>query len=335
MRILVIGGTVFVGRAIVDAALAAGHEVTRFHRGQTRAEASGTVETIRGDRDGGLDALAGRTWDVVIDTCGYVPRVVRASAEFLRNAAPFYVFVSTISVYADFDTIGLDESSKLGELEDGTTETVDAATYGPLKVSCERAVADVYGDRSLIVRPGVIVGPHDPTDRFTYWMARVASGGDVLAPGSPDAPIQFIDARDLATWLVGAIERGETGVFNTVGPGTATTWGAVLFACCETAKRHVRVRWLPDEFLLANDLSAWKDLPLWLPPSEGKQGVFQVDGSKAHDAGLTHRSTDAIVRDTMEWWRTRGTPEISAGVSPERAAEILATWDAQQESATP
>jgi 2'-hydroxyisoflavone reductase len=334
MRILVIGGTVFVGRAIVDAAVAAGHEVTRFHRGKTTAEAPGAVETILGDRDGGLDALAGRTWDAVIDTCGYVPRLVRASAEFLRKASPRYVFVSTVSVYADFDPIGLDESSALGELEDPATETIDAATYGPLKVLCERAVTDVYGEHSLIARPGIIVGPHDPTDRFTYWMARIAAGATVLAPGSPDAAMQFLDARDLAAWLVAATERDERGVFNTVGPATPTTWGEVLFACCEAAERNVRVRWIPDEFLLENGVQAWRDLPLWLPPSEGKQGLFRIDASRAHAAGLSHRSTAAIVRDTMQWWRTRENAELSVGIAPERAAEILAAWDTREAGAT-
>jgi len=327
MRVLVIGGTVFVGRHIVDAALAAGHEVTRFHRGKTDATPSSPVETIHGDRDGGLHALSGRTWDIVIDTCGYVPRLVRASAEFLKDSVSRYVFVSTVSVYAGFETIGLQEYAPLGEIEGPSTEVVDAKTYGPLKAHCERAVGDVFGDRCLIVRPGIIVGPHDPTDRFTYWIVRIAEGGHMLGPGKPEAPIQFIDARDLAAWTISMIERDAHGVYHTVGPNEPTTWGSLLFTCCEVAQKRLSVHWLPDGFLLEQGVSGWKDLPLWLPPAEGKQGLFQIDGSRAREAGLITRSTADVVRDTLRWWRERAGTRLAVGIGRERIAEILRAWN--------
>ena len=205
MKLLVLGGTKFLGRHAVDAALADGHDVTIFTRGQTNPELFPEVEHLQGDRDGDLDALSGGTWDGVVDTSGYVPRIVRQSAELLRDRVGRYVFVSSISVYDDFSE-PLTEASPVAELEDPATEEI-MENYGALKAACERVVEEIYGDRSARVRAGLIVGPYDPTDRFTYWPRRIALGGEVLGPGDPDAPVQFIDARDLAAWLVQARAR--------------------------------------------------------------------------------------------------------------------------------
>ncbi|MEW6402172.1 MAG: NAD-dependent epimerase/dehydratase family protein, partial [Chloroflexota bacterium] len=202
MKILIIGGTRFLGRHLVNSARARGHEVTLFNRGQTNPDLFRRVEKIWGDREKDLDQLKGRNWDAVIDTCGYVPRVVRMSAEALKESVENYVFISSLSIYPDFRKRGLNETDPVAKLQDESVEEVTGETYGPLKALCERVVQDVFGIDSLVIRPGLIVGPHDPTDRFTYWPVRVARGGDVLAPDGPDAFTQFIDARDLADFIV-------------------------------------------------------------------------------------------------------------------------------------
>ncbi len=218
MRILILGGTVFVGRHLVEAALARGHEVTLFNRGQHGPDLYPGVEKLRGDRDGGLDALRGRRWDAAIDTCGYVPRIVRASATLLANAVDHYTFISSVSVYPEAHTRHLDEDSPVGALDDESVEDVTPETYGPLKALCEQAAEGAMSGRALTIRPGLIVGPHDPTDRFTYWPRRVAQGGEVLAPGRPERPVQIIDARDLAAWTLQLVASGARGVYNATGP---------------------------------------------------------------------------------------------------------------------
>ena len=217
VKLLVLGGTRFVGRHLVEAALARGHEVTLFNRGN-HPEVFPEVEGLIGDRDGDLGALENRTWDAALDTSGYVPRLVRDSAERLRDAVGHYTFISTVSVYPDTLPPHADEDARVRGLEDPLTEEVTNGTYGGLKVLCEEAVREIYGARSLVIRPGLVVGPYDPTDRFTYWPVRVAEGGEVLAPGVPEAPVQFIDARDLAAWTLGMIEGRETGTYNAVSP---------------------------------------------------------------------------------------------------------------------
>src|SRR6266542_3549486 len=234
MRILILGGTRFLGRHLVDAALAAGHEVTLFTRGKTDPNAYPQLEHISGDRDpkvdggAGLAQLKGRRWDAAIDTSGYVPRVVRAGAEALADAATHYTFVSSISVYRDFFKSGIDETYPTGTLEDETVEEITGDTYGPLKALCERAAQEVFPGRALIIRPGLIVGPHDSTDRFTYWVQRIARGGEVLAPTGPHLPLQLIDARDLAQWNVRMVETFADGTFNATGPAEPLTLGEVL-----------------------------------------------------------------------------------------------------------
>lgn len=335
MKVLVFGGTVFLGRHLVDALLAGGHEVTLFNRGRTRPDLHAGVEQIHGERDGKLDALAaavaaGRRWDVAIDCCGYVPRVVRQSAELLREAAGRYQFVSSISVYADFSRPGTREDAPLAPLSDPASEDVPR-DYGALKAACEAVVTAVYGARAQLVRPGLIVGPWDPTQRFTYWVQRAADGGDMLAPGDPAAPVQFIDARDLAAWMVTLAGTTQAGAFNAAGPvGSACTFGDLIAACVAAADRDARVTWVDSAFLLEQKVGPWMELPLWLPPDDG--GLFTVDLSRAAAAGLVSRPVLGTVQDTLQWRRTVPAAERGerpgAGLAAEREAAVLAAWRA-------
>ena len=231
MNLLILGGTIFLGRYLVEAALARGHQVTLFNRGQHNSELYPDVEKLRGDRDGGLDVLRGRRWDAVVDTSGYVPRVVRASAELLADAVEHYTFISSISVYPHFRSVGLDESAPVGTLDDPTVEEITGESYGPLKALCEQAVEQALPGRTLVIRPGLIVGPHDYSDRFTYWVRRVAQGGELLAPAHPDWHTQIIDVRDLAEWTLRMVERRQTGVYNATGPEYDLTFGQLLETC--------------------------------------------------------------------------------------------------------
>src|SRR5262245_47706615 len=239
MRLLVLGGTLFLGRAVVDAALARGDEVTIFTRGETNPDLFRDVERLLGNRDGGLDALAGREWDAVVDTCGFVPRIVRESAELLDPNVGHYAFVSTMSVYADVSK-PTDEDSPVDPLEDPASEDIQKH-YGALKAACEEVVAEVFPGRSLLVRAGLIVGPHDPTDRFTYWVTRAADGGDVLVPGTPEDQVQFIDVRDLAEWIVRSADARLEGTFNAVGFEPPMTMGELLAACVQVGGREARL----------------------------------------------------------------------------------------------
>lgn len=320
MNLLILGGTVFVGRHLVEAATGAGHMVTLFNRGQHNADLFPDVEKLRGDRsaDGGLDALNGRTWDAVIDTCGYFPRVVKASAQQLAGSVGQYVFISSISVYADFTQAHQDETAAVGTLDDPTTEKVTGETSGPLKVLCEQAAEAAFPGKMLTIRPGYIVGPHDPTDRFTYWPQRVAQGGDILAPGGPGEPMQFIDARDLAAWTVAMIEAGKTGIYNATGPAAPLTFGTMLETCRAVSESDARFVWADENFLSAREIS----LPLFAPAAY--RGISQVSIARAVQDGLTFRPLAETVRDTLAWDKTRPADhEWRAGLPREREWELL------------
>jgi 2'-hydroxyisoflavone reductase len=319
VRLLVLGGTKFLGRHAVDSALAAGHDVTIFTRGQTNPELFPEVEHLVGDRDGDLDALAGRSWDGVVDTSGYVPRVVRQSAELLRGAVGRYVFVSSISVYDDFSE-PVDESSPVAQLEDPATEKIMEA-YGALKAACEDVVEEVYGERSARVRAGLIVGPYDPTDRFTYWPRRIALGGDVLGPGKPDAPVQFVDARDLARWLVELAVNGPGGTFNATGPAEPLTFAQLLERARDAIGSDASVVWVDDQHVLAAEVQPWTELPLWLPGDE-YAGMARADIGRALAAGLTFRPVEETVVDTLAW--DRSVPGDRPTLAHDREQEILA-----------
>jgi 2'-hydroxyisoflavone reductase len=299
MRLLVLGGTMFVGRHLVDAALRRGHDVTLFNRGHTNPELFPEVERLRGDRASDLAALEGRRWDAVIDTSGYLPAAVAASAELLMRSVERYAFISTVAVYDDFAQPGLDESARVARLPPGVPRELADDTYGPLKALCERAVRAAFSARALVIRPGIIAGPHDPTDRFTYWVRRVAQGGEVSAPGNPDRPVQLIDARDLADWIVRMVERGEGGTFNATGPDRELGFGELLDECKAASGSEARFVWVSDEVLRERGAEPF-DLPFWNPDPDSV-GFFAIDSSKAVARGLSFRPLVETARDTLRW----------------------------------
>jgi len=319
LRLLILGGAKFLGRHTVDAALAAGHEVTIFTRGQTNPELFPEVERLLGDRDANLIALESRAWDGVVDTSGYVPRIVNQSAELLRDAVHRYVFVSSISAYADFSG-PITEETPVAELADPDTEDI-LGQYGALKAACERVVENVYGDRSARVRAGLIVGPFDPTDRFTYWARRIAAGGEVLGPGDPDAPVQFVDARDLARWLVRLALEGPGGVYNATGPAERLGFAELLERARAAVDSDASVVWTDERRVLDAGVQPWTELPLWLPGGE-YAGMASADIGRAVGAGLRFRPLEETVVDTLAWDRT--VPGDRPTLSPEREQEILA-----------
>ena len=330
MRILIIGGTRFLGRHLVEAALAHGHEITLFNRGKSNPELFPQLETILGDREQDVNKLKDRIWDAVIDVAGYVPRIVRLSAEVLKENVSRYVFISSISVYADFRKVGIDESDPVGKIEDETVEEITGETYGPLKALCEQTVQELYGERALIVRPGLIVGPHDPTDRFTYWPVRVARGGDVLAPQKPEAAIQVVDVRDLSEFILKLIEENASGVYNATGPDYELTIGRLLDVSKQISDSDANFRWASVEFLNQHKVEAWSDMPTWVPDDEVEVGFSRLDVSKAIAAGLKFRPLEETVRDTLAWAQTRPPDhEWRAGLTAEREAEVLAALNGE------
>ena len=329
MKILIIGGTRFLGRHLVESAFARGHEVTLFNRGKSNPELFKQVQTIRGDREKDLDQISGK-YDAVIDTCGYFPRIVRMSAEALKGKARSYVFISSISVYAGFSKIGINESDSVGKIEDETIEEITGESYGPLKALCENAVQDVFGEQALIVRPGLIVGPHDPTDRFTYWPVRVARGGDVLTPEKPDVPIQIIDVRDLSDFVIELLQQNEFGVFNATGPAHELTLGAMLNACKQVSGSGANFKWASVEFLNQNQVAPWSDMPVWVPNVPEDAGFSRVDISKAMRSGLKFMPLEKTIRDTIDWEKSRSSDhEWRAGLKPDREKELLRLLDVQ------
>ena len=329
LRLLVLGGTTFLGPGLVEAARARGHALTLFNRGKTRPDLFPDVEKLRGDRDGKLDALRGRSWDAVLDTSGYLPRLVRASAELLAPRVGRYAFVSSISVYAA-SREPLSETSPLATAADEKTEDV-RAHYGALKALCEKAAEAALPGRTLVVRPGLIVGPEDPTDRFTYWPVRLARGGDVLAPGDGKDPVQVVDVRDLAAWMIRAVEEQLSGPYNAVGPASALTAAAMLEAC-RAPGVEARITWVDAAFLEAEKVSPWSDLPAWIPRGGEDAGLARTSNARAVARGLSFRPLAETARDTLAWWRTlpaerRGKPR--AGLGAEREAAVLAAWRAR------
>jgi 2'-hydroxyisoflavone reductase len=323
MDLLILGGTRFLGRYLVEAALRDDHRVTLFNRGLSGPDLFPEVETIKGDRDGDLSALRGRRWDAVIDTCGYLPRVVRASAGLLADAVDHYAFVSSISVYPDDIGPGADEDAPVQELEDPAVEEVTGETYGGLKALCERAAEEEMPGRVLNVRPGLISGPHDPTDRFTYWPRRVAAGGEVLAPDRPERQVQFIDVRDLAGWMVKMSAEQQTGTYNATGPAYELRMGKLLEEC-EAVGGEAQIVWVSEEFLEENGVEPFTELPLWVPREYA--GMQAVDCGKAIAAGLTFRPVSETIRDVLEWDSKRVEADPAAGLKPERERELLSAW---------
>jgi nucleoside-diphosphate-sugar epimerase len=333
MKLLIIGGTRFLGRHLVSAALARNHEVTLFNRGKHATESS--VETIRGDRHTDLARLQGRRWDAVVDTSGMLPRAVKAAAEVLSDSVAHYTFISTQNVYADVSAPGVDESSQLRtltneELEeayaiDTSGEPSYGKLYGGLKALCEQAAEEVMPGRVLKIRPGLIVGPYDYTDRFTYWIVRVARGGEVLAPGRPDRFVQFIDVRDLADWTIKMIEHNETGAYNAQGLSGRLTMRNVLDECKAVSGSDASFTWASEDFLLRENVAAWTDMPLWLPEEAAPhlKGFMFINCDKAVGAGLSFRSLNDTVAATLSWYQTAPSNELKAGLDSNREEALL------------
>lgn len=325
MRILVLGGTSFAGRHLVEQALARGHELVLFNRGRTGAGLHPGVERVAGERAGNLEGLDGRTFDAVVDMSGYFPADVERSAALLAGSAGRYLFVSTRSVYADHSQPGANEDSALAELPPGAPrDEITGESYGPLKVMCERAVRAAFGDRATILRPGLIVGPYDPTGRFTYWPVRIAAGGDVLAPAPPDQAIQVVDARDLATFALDLLERDAAGTYDVVSPAGLLTLGRVLDACLAAAGGDARLVWADESFLLERGVEPWTELPLWTP-GEDMAGFQRSDVSRALAAGLSIRPIAQTVADTLRWAQ-EAHPDPGASMTREREAALLREW---------
>jgi nucleoside-diphosphate-sugar epimerase len=323
VRLLVIGGTRFVGRHMVDVALARGHEVTLFHRGSGPEDPFPQIVHVHGDRSEGLGGLADGSWDAVIDTCGYLPAEVRTSTEALRDRVGCYLFVSSLSVYADEVRPGATEEDETLDAAPDHVDAVDDATYGPLKVSCERVAVDAFGDCALVLRPGYIVGPNDPTDRFTYWVRRVAGGGEVLAPAPGATRVQFVDARDLALFAIDRLEACDGGVFNVNGIPIAME--SFLETCARAAGSDARVVWSDPRFLADAGVELEAAFPIWAAPEY--EGASSFDASKAIEAGLPLRPVEQTVRDTLAWDRSRPqTWPMQAGLDPDRERELLTSW---------
>ncbi len=327
MRLLILGGTVFVGRHIVEAARARGHEVTLFHRGLSNPGAFPGVEHLRGDRHTDLSALAGRTWDAVVDTCGYLPRVVRASARMLAGQVHQYTFVSSGAVYAlpASEPGFLTEESPTLHLDSPASEDV-ARDYGALKALCERAVQEELPGRALTIRSGLIVGPFDPTGRFSYWVRRVAAGGEILAPGPPDRLVQFVDARDLAAWSVEMIEGGHTGVYNAAA--LPLPLSAVLQGCQAESGGRADFVWVSEEFVLRYGLVPFSELPLWLPRRES--GLLRMDTTRAVATGFRTRPLAETIRETRAWLREDPAAPV-AGLDAEKEKQLLRAWNQAQD----
>lgn len=334
MKILILGGTRFLGPALVEHALERGHTLTLFNRGKSNPHLFPDLEKLKGNRDPkideGLTALEGRRWDAVIDTSAYFPRWVRASAGLLAPNVTMYALISSISVYADFSK-PVDESTPVGTLEDETVEEITNTTYGPLKALCEQAAEKAMPGRVANVRPGLIVGPRDNSDRFTYWPERLDRGGEVLAPGDPDARTQFIDVRDLAAFVVKLLEDGHPGVYNATGPDYPLTLQEVLHGCKCVVGKAATFTWVDESFLRDNEVGPWMEMPLWIPGND-QIGIRRTIVEKAVAHGLRFRPPADTIRDTLEWARTLPADrEKRAGLAPDKERKVLAKWHARAE----
>lgn len=324
MKILILGGTIFVGRHIVEAALKRGHEVTLFNRGKTESNLFPSVEKIVGDRFDSLDRLAGRHWDVVIDSSAYVPRAVKLSCESLKSSCDLYLLISTGSVYKDKSKTGISEVDEILTPQNPDSLEWSDETYGEMKAGCEVVTQNIMQEKALIVRPGVVVGPHDPTDRFTYWPLRVQRGGKTLAPGEPNRPMQFIDARDLAEWSVLLSESKATGIYNAIGPDYKLTMSNFLTECKSVTNSDAEFNWIPDQILLEQNVIPWSELPFWIPANSETSGMALRNNKKAIDSGLKFRPVRETIEDTLNWWQKKKSDcELKAGLSKEREEKIL------------
>ena len=326
LRVLIFGGTGFIGPHFVETLRARGHKLTLFNRGKRNPTLFPDVETLLGDRNGQVDALKGRDWDVVIDDSGYTPKQVKLTTDLLKGHVQHYIFVSSISAYADLTPPGIDEDYRLATVKDPTVEEITDSTYGGLKALCEKTVEQAFGKNSAVVRPSYIVGPGDPTDRFTYWPVRASKGGEMLAPGSPSDPIQFIDVRDLAEFMRGCVEQRFNGSYNACNPPGAVTMGDLLEMSKKLSGANTKFVWAPTEFLEKNKALETGEVPIWAPPVGELAGATLISSARAVEKGLRFRTLETTVRDTLAWHAKRPADQqqkLRAGFSPEREAQLL------------
>ena len=342
MKILIIGGTKFLGRHLINAATERNHTVTLFNRGKYSTEKFENVEQIHGDRNFDLDKLNGQNWDAVIDTCGYLPSAVNKAVEVFKDNVGQYILISSISAYSNFSQPNFDETTPLAKLNDEQLNRADAIDvtgeisgftlgdlYGSLKVLCESAVAMAMPNQTLIIRAGLIVGAYDTTDRFTYWANRVARGGEILAPGNPNRFVQFIDAFDLASWIVKMIERQKSGIFNVTGKPYELTMEKLLAEIKTVSQSNAEFIWVSEDFLTRNNVAPWSEMPLYLPESDNEsKGFLLANIDKALQSGLEFRPLSETIADILAW-RENKTDELKAGISSEREKELLKMWREQ------
>jgi 2'-hydroxyisoflavone reductase len=328
LRVLILGGTGFIGPHEVRHARERGHTLTLFNRGQTNPEMFPGIEQLRGDRNGDLRALEGRTWDVVIDNSGFEPQQVRDSATLLKDSVQRYLFVSTQSVYTDRSIVDQDESGAVGTPDVPESEW---RGYGPLKALCEKELMNAMPGRAIVVRPAVIVGPGDESDRFTYWVDRIDRGGEVLAPGNPNDPTQCIDVRDLTEWIVRMVESGEPGTYNATGPASPLSIAELLYGIRAVTTSRVSFTWADAAFLQEQGVRPFSNMPLWQPPVGRTAGFMRMNAGRAQAQGLTYRPLAVTAKETLDWWKTLPADrraDLNAGLTPEREAEVLSAWKA-------
>jgi 2'-hydroxyisoflavone reductase len=342
MKILIIGGTKFLGRHLVSAAQARNHEITLFHRGKHSSEGIENVEEIYGDRNDDLDKFKNQNWDAVIDTCGYLPQTVKASAEELKDSVEQYVFISSISAYADFSELDYDETAPLAVLTEEQkpkADKIDAKgeitavvledMYGALKALCEQEAQKVFSEKTLIVRSGLIVGSFDTTDRFTYWVMRVAKGGEVLAPGTPNRFVQFVDVRDLSEWIVKMVENKQSGIYNATGKPFELTMEKMLEEIKQTSGSDANFTWVDEDFLKRENVGDWGEMPLYMAESiKEAKGFLSANVDKALEKGLSFRPLSDTIQDTLNWRKTKD-DQMKAGIGIERESELLRKWHEQ------
>lgn len=339
LKILFLGGTGFLGPHTVNYALERGHEITLFNRGRSKEELFPNLESIKGNRDpdidDGLSALEGREWDCVIDTSGYVPRIVDASSKLLAKNSKHYLFISSISVYSEFTKVGLDETGAVGTLEDPTIESITGGSYGPLKAYCEQAAEKNFPGRTTVIRPGLIVGPRDRTDRYTYWPVRTSKGGKVLAPGDGKDFVQYIDVRDLGAFIIHCLEEGHMGIYNATSPMHAETTKDMLESCKKGTGSDATFVWADSEFLAKHEVQPWSGMPVWVPRQGELGGLSQVDVSKAEKAGLKFTERKKTVLDTLDWFSKQPAARqksLRAGIPADKESEVLKAWLESQNS---
>ena len=344
LTILVLGGTGLIGPPMVRYAIERGHTVTLFNRGKTNTHLFPEVEKLHGDRNDNLGAIEaqlsqGRTWDVVIDNTASIPRWVQESAGLLKDSANLYLYTSSISAYGSISQPGVNEDTPVATIDPAevekvkTVKDITGANYGPLKALCEEAARQAFPDRAIIVRPGLIVGPGDYSDRFTYWPVRIHRGGEVMAPGHPTDPVQFIDCRDLGEWYVRLVEDAAVGTYNATGPASRMSIAEMLYGIRATTPTEIEFTWVDAKFLEEHEVQPWVQMTVWVPPDSEDGGLEQVSIARAKEAGLTFRPLDETTNDTLEYWNSLPTERRDnprAGCPAELEQKTLAAWHAQQ-----